>query len=156
MNINATLIGQSIAFFIFVVFCMRFVWPPLVAAISDRQRKIADGLNAAEKAKADLVSAQHTVEQELTVAKAKAATIIEQANKTASNMIEEAKIQAQTEGERIRQQARDSIDQEIHQARENLRSQVAELSVMGAEKILQEKVNQETHASMLNQLAARL
>ena len=76
MNINATLIGQSIAFAIFVMFCMKFVWPPLVAAISDRQRKIADGLNAAEKAKADLATASQAAEQELIAAKAKAASLI--------------------------------------------------------------------------------
>ena len=87
MNINATLIGQSIAFAIFVMFCMKFVWPPLVAAISDRQRKIADGLNAAEKAKADLATASQAAEQELIAAKAKAASLIDQANKSANQMI---------------------------------------------------------------------
>ena len=146
MNINATLIGQSIAFAIFVMFCMKFVWPPLVAAISDRQRKIADGLNAAEKAKADLATASQ----------AKAASLIDQANKSANQMIEDARVQAQVEGERIRQQAREAIDQEINKAREGLRAQVAELAVLGAEKILQEKVNPETHANMLNQLATKL
>ncbi len=156
MNINATLIGQSIAFAFFVMFCMKFVWPPLVAAISDRQRKIADGLNAAEKAKADLASAGQAAEQELASAKSKAAALIEQANRSANQMIEEARLQAQVEGERIRQQARESIDQEINKAREGLRSQVAELAVLGAEKILQEKVNPEVHANMLNQLAAKL
>ncbi|WP_410472818.1 F0F1 ATP synthase subunit B [Faucicola mancuniensis] len=156
MNINATLIGQSIAFAIFVIFCMKFVWSPLVAAISDRQRKIADGLNAAEKAKADLASATETADKELAAAKAKAASLIDQANKSANQMIEDAKLQAQAEGERIRQQARDAIDQEINKARESLRAQVAELSVLGAEKILQEKVNPEVHANMLNQLATKL
>lgn len=156
MNINATLIGQSIAFAIFVMFCMKFVWPPLVAAISDRQRKIADGLNAAEKAKADLATASQAAEQELIAAKAKAASLIEQANKSANQIIEDARVQAQVEGERIRQQAREAIDQEINKARESLRAQVAELAVLGAEKILQEKVNPETHANMLNQLAAKL
>ena len=156
MNINATLIGQSIAFAIFVMFCMKFVWPPLVAAISDRQRKIADGLNAAEKAKADLATASQAAEQELIAAKAKAASLIDQANKSANQMIEDARVQAQVEGERIRQQAREAIDQEINKAREGLRAQVAELAVLGAEKILQEKVNPGTHANMLNQLATKL
>ncbi len=156
MNINSTLIGQSIAFAIFVAFCMKFVWPLLSGAIAERQRKIADGLNAAEKAKADLATAEQAAEKELVAAKAKAASLIEQANKNANQMIEDAKIQAQAEGERIRQQAREAIDQEINQAREALRLQVAELAVIGAEKILQEKVNQDTHASMLNQLATKL
>ena len=109
MNINATLIGQSIAFAIFVMFCMKFVWPPLVAAISDRQRKIADGLNAAEKAKADLATASQAAEQELIAAKAKAASLIDQANKSANQIIEDARVQAQVEGERIRQQAREAM-----------------------------------------------
>ena len=156
MNINATLIGQSIAFAIFVMFCMKFVWPPLVAAISDRQRKIADGLNAAEKAKADLATASQAAEQELIAAKAKAASLIDQANKSANQMIEDARVQAQVEGERIRQQAREAIDQEINKARESLRTQVAELAVQKNKKILQEKVNPETHANMLNQLATKL
>lgn len=156
MNINETLIGQAIAFAFFVMFCMKFVWPPIMGAIAERQRKIADGLNAAEKAKADLASAGQAAEQELVAAKAKAASLIEQANKSANQMIEEARAQAQVEGERIRQQARESIDQEINQARESLRSQVSALAVLGAEKILQEKVNPETHANMLNQLAAKL
>lgn len=156
MNINLTLLGQSIAFAIFVIFCMKFVWPPLMAAITERQKKIADGLNAAEKAKAELASAEQNVEQELGQAKAKAAALIEQANKSANQMIEDAKLQAQEEGDRIRQQARNSIEQEINQAREALRVQVAELAVLGAEKILQEEVNAQKHAAMLDQLAAKL
>lgn len=156
MNINLTLIGQSIAFAIFVLFCMKFIWPALMGAIEERQQKIAEGLNAAEKAKADLASAEQSVEKELATAKVKAAALIEQANKSANQLIEEAKAQAQVEGERIRQQARESIDLEINQARESLRSQVSELAVLGAEQILKEKVDQQAHANMLNDLAAKL
>ena len=156
MNINSTLIGQAIAFAIFVMFCMKFVWPPLIGAINDRQRKIAEGLNAAEKAKADLATAEQDVEQELNLAKTKAAALIEQANKSANQLVEDAKSQAQIEGERIRQQAQAAIVQEINQARESLRAQVAELAVLGAEKILQDKVDVQKHASMLDQLAAKL
>ncbi len=93
MNINLTLIGQAIAFAFFVAFCMKFVWPPLINAISERQRKIADGLNAAEKAKADLADAQAQVKQELDAAKARAAQLIEQANRRAAQLIEEARTQ---------------------------------------------------------------
>ncbi|WP_169393263.1 MULTISPECIES: F0F1 ATP synthase subunit B [Psychrobacter] len=156
MNINSTLIGQAIAFAIFVVFCMKFVWPPLINAINERQRKIAEGLSAAEKAKADLATAEQDVQDELNLAKSKAAALIEQANKSANQLVEDAKIQAQAEGERIRQQAKAAIDQEISQARETLRAQVAELSVLGAEKILQDNVDAQKHASMLDQLAAKL
>ncbi len=156
MNMNLTLIGQAIAFAIFVLFCMKYVWPPIMASITERQQKIEDGLNAAKKAKADLASAEQEVEEELSKAKTKAASLIEQANKNANQMIEDAKVQAQEESERIRQQAHASIEQEINQAREALRTQLAELAVMGAEKILQEKVDAQKHASMLDQLAARL
>ncbi|TEU26907.1 F0F1 ATP synthase subunit B [Alkanindiges illinoisensis] len=156
MNINLTLIGQAIAFAMFVAFCMKFVWPPLIAAISDRQRKIADGLNAAERAKADLANAQAQVKQELDAAKAQAAQLIEQANRRAAQLVEEARTQAAAEGERIRQQSREAVDQEINQAREQLRGQVAALAVAGAEKILKAQVDEQAHAAMLNQLAAEL
>jgi F-type H+-transporting ATPase subunit b len=156
VNINLTLIGQSIAFAIFVLFCMKFIWPALMGAIEERQRKIAEGLNAAEKAKLDLANAEQSVEQELATAKVKAAALIEQANKSANQLIEEAKAQAEVEGERIRQQARESIDLEINQARESLRTQVSELAVLGAEQILREKVDVQQHAKMLEELAAKL
>lgn len=156
MNINLTLIGQSIAFAIFVLFCMKFIWPALMGAIEERQQKIAEGLNAAEKAKSDLANAEQSVEQELATAKVKAAALIEQANKSANQLIEEAKAQAEVEGERIRQQARESIDLEINQAREGLRSQVSELAVLGAEQILEDKVDAQQHAKMLEELAAKL
>lgn len=156
MNINATLIGQAIAFAIFVAFCMKYVWPPLIGAITDRQRKIADGLNAAEKARADLASAQDQVQAELAAVKTQAAQLIEQANRRAAQIVEDARAQAEVEGERIRQQAREAIDQEINQARESLRTQVAALAVVGAEKILQAQVDPNVHAAMLNKLAAEL
>ncbi|XID74873.1 F0F1 ATP synthase subunit B [Alkanindiges sp. WGS2144] len=156
MNINLTLIGQAIAFAIFVAFCMKFVWPPLIGAISDRQRRIADGLNAAERAKADLADAHAQVKQELDAAKAQAAQLIEQANRRAAQLVEEARTQATAEGERIRQQSREAVDQEINQAREQLRGQVAALAVAGAEKILKAQVDEQAHAAMLNQLAAEL
>ncbi|UNU72703.1 F0F1 ATP synthase subunit B [Moraxella nasovis] len=156
MNINATIIGQMIAFAIFVLFCMKFVWPPLIGAINERQRKIEEGLNAAEQAKADLASAEAKVAQEFAAAKVEAASIIDRANKTANQMIEEAKDQARLEGERIIAQAQLTIEQEAAQSREKLRSEVAHLAVFGAEKILQSKVNEQEHASMLEQLAAKL
>lgn len=156
MNINLTLIGQAIAFAMFVAFCMKYVWPPLIGSINDRQRKIADGLNAAEVARAEVASAKDQIQAELTAAKAQAAQLIEQANRRAAQMVEEARTQAAAEGERIRQQARESIDQEINQAREALRGQVAALAVAGAEKILKAQVDQTAHAAMLNQLATEL
>lgn len=154
--INYTIVGQMIAFAILVWFTMKFVWPPLIGAINERQRKIEEGLNAAEKAKADLASAEAKVEQEFASAKTEAAAIIERANKTANQMIEDAKNQARLESERIVSAAHTAMEQEIIKTRESLRAQVAELAVLGAEKILEDKVDQHKHASMLGQLAAKL
>lgn len=154
--INYTIFGQMIAFAIFVWFCMKFVWPPLIGAINERQRKIEEGLNAAEQARADLASAEVKVEQEFANAKAEAAAIIERANKTANQMIEDAKTQARVESERIITQAHSMMEQEALKTREELRVQVASLAVMGAEKILQDKVDEQKHAGMLEQLAAKL
>ncbi len=156
MDINLTLLGQIISFAIFVTFCLKFIWPPLIKAIEERQAKIADGLNAAELAKAELATAHGQVQQELNASKAQTAQLIDQANRRAAQLIEDARVQATAEGERIRQQARESIDQEINQARETLRGQVAALAVSGAEKILKAQVDQKAHAAMLNQLATEL
>lgn len=156
MNINLTLIGQAISFAIFVFFCMKFVWPPLTAALAERQKKIADGLNAADKAQRDLETAKGQVEQELNEAKQKAAQLLDQANRRASQLVEEAKAQAQAEGERLKAQAREEIEQELNRARDDLRAQVAALAVAGAEKILKAQVDAQAHAAMLNQLAAEL
>ncbi|HQV79400.1 MAG: F0F1 ATP synthase subunit B [Agitococcus sp.] len=156
MNINATLLGQAISFAIFVYFCMKFVWPPLTKALADRQKKIADGLNAASKAQDDLKTAQEQVAQELKAAKEQTAQLLEQANRRASQLVEEAKAQAQAESERVKAQAREQIEQESNRARDVLRAQVAALAIAGAEKILQAEVNAAAHAAMLNQLATEL
>lgn len=102
MNINATLLGQAISFAIFVWFCMQYVWPPLTAALAERQKKIAEGLSAADKAQRDLASAQDQVAQEMKAIKEQAAQLIEQANRRASQLVEEAKGQAQAESDRIK------------------------------------------------------
>lgn len=154
--INYTIIGQMIAFAIFVWFCMTFVWPPLIGAINERQRKIEEGLNAAEKARADLASAEQKVEEQVNYAKNEAAAIIDKANKTANQMIEDAKNQARLESERIIAQAQTAMAQEVVKTREALRAQVAELAVLGAQKILEDKIDEQKHADMLNQLAAKL
>lgn len=156
MNINATLLGQAISFAFFVWFCMKFVWPPLTAALAERQKKIADGLNAANRAQEDLKVAQDQVAQELKAAKEQAAKLVEQANKRAGQLVEDAKSQAVVESERIKTQAREQIEQETNRARDQLRAQVAALAIAGAEKILQAEVNANAHAAMLNKLAAEL
>ncbi|MGI0118611.1 F0F1 ATP synthase subunit B [Zooshikella sp. RANM57] len=156
MNLNATLIGQSLAFAIFVIFCMKYVWPPVMQALKQRQKKIADGLEAADRAKRDLELAQDKAGKQLREAKQQAADIIEQANKRSSQIIEEAKEQARTEGERIKVAAQAEIEQEVNRAREALRAQVATLAIAGAEKILGEAVDEKAQSKLVNQLAAEL
>lgn len=156
MNINLTLLGQMIAFAIFVWFCMKFVWPPLINAMQERQKKIAEGLQEADRAAKDLELAQKKATDTLREAKEQAAQLIEQANKRASQLIEEAKEQARAEGDRLKTAAQADIEQEVQRAKEQLRAQVAALSLLGAEKILQTSVNQDAHGKMLEQLAAQL
>lgn len=156
MNINLTLIGQAISFAIFVLFCMKFVWPPLTAALADRQRKIAEGLASSDKAEQLLEETRKQVAAELKTAKDQAAQLLEQANRRGNELVEEAKAQAQAEGERIKAQAREQVEQDINRARDGLRAQVAALAVAGAEKILQTEIDAKAHAAMLNKLASEL
>ncbi len=156
MNINATILGQAISFAIFVWFCMKFVWPPLITAMRERQEKISAGLQDADKAVRDLELAKEKATETLREAKAQAAELIEQANKRATQLIEEAKDQAREEGERLKQAAQAEIDQEINRAKESLRAQVAALSLAGAEKILGASIDQKAHAEMLDKLASEL
>ncbi len=156
MDINATLIGQLLSLALFVWFCMKFVWPPITAALAQRQQKIEAGLNAAEKAQQSLNDAQAQVAQEMTEAKKKAAELIEQANKRAVLMIEEAKHQAQIEAARVKAAADAELELEVGRARDALRAQVAELAVTGASKILGREVDAARHAAMLAELAEQL
>ena len=121
MSINLTLIGQMIAFVVFVFFCAKFVWPPLTAALAERQKRIADGLEAADKANRDLEQAQEKVAEQLKEAKAQAASIIDQANKRANQIVEEAKEQGREEGQRMIAGAQAEIEQEFNRAKEQLR-----------------------------------
>lgn len=156
MNINLTLIGQVIAFFGFVIFCMKYVWPPIIAAMHEREQKIADGLAAADRASHDLELAQEKALDRLKEAKVEAAGIVESANRRASQIVEEAKNAALVEAERVKVSARAEIEQETNRARETLRSQVAVLSLVGAEKVLGATVDKQAHADLVNQLAAEL
>ncbi|MCJ8169441.1 F0F1 ATP synthase subunit B [Atopomonas sediminilitoris] len=156
MNINATLIGQSVAFFVFVMFCMKYVWPPVIQALQERQKKIADGLDAANRASRDLELAQEKVTQQLREAKTQAAEIVEQAKKTANQIVEESRDQARAEGDRLKAQAKAEIEQELNQVKDALRAQLGSLAVAGAEKILGASVDQNAHAELVNKLAAEL
>jgi|TARA_B110000211_G_scaffold43383_1_gene45431 F-type H+-transporting ATPase subunit b len=156
VNINLTLIGQIITFAIFVAFCMKFVWPHLLGAMQEREKKIADGLDAANRAARDLELAQKEAAGKLREAKEQAAEIIEQANKRANQIVDDAKETARTEGERIVAAAQGEIEQEANRAKEALRKQVSELAVAGAAKILGKSVDASAHDELLNTLAEEL
>nr|WP_248287134.1 MULTISPECIES: F0F1 ATP synthase subunit B [Chromohalobacter] len=153
---NLTLIGQAIAFAVFVWFCMKFVWPPVMQALQERQKKIADGLDAASRATRDLELAQEQSAEQLKESKEQAAEIIEQAHKRANQMIEEARDNARLEGERMIESARGEIEQETQRAKEELRAQVATLAIQGAERILDSSIDEAKHRELVDKLAAEL
>jgi F-type H+-transporting ATPase subunit b len=156
MNINATLLGQMIAFAILIWFTVRFIWPPVLAAIEERQKKIADGLAAADKGARSLEEAREQIAGMIKDARAQAADILNQANKRSTEMVEEAKGEARKEGERLVTAARAQIQQEIGQAREALRREVAALAVAGAKQILEREIDSKTHADLLDKVAKQL
>ncbi|MFT4823493.1 MAG: F-type H+-transporting ATPase subunit b [Halioglobus sp.] len=156
MNINLTLFGQMIAFICFVVFCMKYVWPPIIAAMHERAEKIADGLAAADRASHDLELAQEKAVERLKEAKVEASGIIDAANKRAGQIVEEAKDVAVVESDRVKVSAQAEIEQEMNRAREQLRGQVAGLALSGAEKVLGSAIDREAHAALVDQLAAEL
>lgn len=156
MSINATLIVQMIVFAILVWFTMKFVWPPITAALDERARKIADGLSAADKAKSELAVANKRVEEQLSAARDDAARRLADAERLAQSMIEDAKSRASEEGAKIVAAARAEAEQEVVKARETLREQVASLAVKGAEAILRKEVDANVHADLLGRLKAEL
>jgi F-type H+-transporting ATPase subunit b len=156
MNLNYTMIGQSITFFLFIWFCWKFIWPPLINAMRERQTTIAEGLAAAERASLDLELAQERVSDQLKEAKEEAAQLIEQARKRVNSMIEEAKDDAREEGERLKEAAKADIELEMNRAKEALRTQVATLVVSGAERVLGESIDAQRHSRLLEQLATDL
>ena len=156
MSITATLIFQMIVFLILVWFTMRFIWPPVTAALDERAKKIAAGLSAADKAKAELAEANKRVEQQLSAARDDAARRLADAEHLAQQMVEEAKGRASEEGAKIIAAARAEAEQEAFKARESLREQVAGLAVKGAEAILRREVNAGVHAELLGRLKAEL
>ena len=156
MDINATLLGQSIAFLLFVWFCMKFVWPPITGAMAERKKKIADGLEAAERGMQSQEQAKVQVQAQITEAKQQASEIINQAQKRAIEIVEEAKGTAVQEGNRIKTAAHSDIEKEINKAKEQLRSQVSSLAVAGAERVLNKEINADTHRAVLDELAAQI
>ncbi|MDR5860122.1 F0F1 ATP synthase subunit B [Halomonas eurihalina] len=156
MNINMTLIGQMIAFAIFVWFCIKYVWPPINNALHERQKKIADGLDAASRASRDLELAEQQASETLRESKEQAAEILEQAHKRSNQMIDEARDQARQEGERMIAQAKSEIEQEVNRAKDDLRGQVSRLAIVGAERILESSIDEKRHAKLVDKLAEEL
>lgn len=156
MNINATLLGQTIMFAMFVWFCMKFVWPPIMAALDARKKQIADGLAAAERGKHDLDLAAKRSAEVLREAKEKAAEIIALGDKRHSEIVEEAKIKAETEAGNILTRANSEIEQEVFRAKEQLRVQVSAVALAGAGKILGREIDAKAHNDLLEKLLAEI
>ena len=156
MNINATLIGQTIAFFMFVWFCMKFVWPPLMAAMEERKSKIAEGLAAGERGKKEHELAEQRAKEVLQEARAEASDIINLANVRAGEMVEEAKSKAVEEDLKVKKGAEAEIEQEIASAREALRQQVSVLAVSAAEKIIKSEIDASKHQAIIDDISGKL
>ncbi|MDJ0832177.1 MAG: F0F1 ATP synthase subunit B [Gammaproteobacteria bacterium] len=156
MNFNATLIGQMITFAVFVWFCMKYIWPPLMHALEERKAKIADGLAAAERGQKDLELAQARVTDNLKEAKVQAQEIINQAHKRANEMVDEAKEVAREEADKIKAAASADIEQQINSAREHLRKEVAAIAIAGTEQILKREVNAEAHGKVIDDMMAQI
>ncbi len=156
MDINLTLIGQSIAMLVFVWFCMKYIWPPLLAAIEERREKIADGLAAGERAEQDLAQAKEEAAAIIAEARGNALEIVAQANQRSSEMINEARGKASSEAERVKAQAHAEIAQDIEQARSALRREVAAIAVGGARQLLGREINEAANADLLEKLANEL
>ncbi|KAA9131654.1 F0F1 ATP synthase subunit B [Marinihelvus fidelis] len=156
MNMNATLVLNSIAMLIFVWFCMKFVWPPLLKALDERREKIADGLAASDRAEKALEEAGVEAEREIRAARDKAGEIVDQANQRHGQILEQAKDDAVSERQRQVNAAEAEIAQAAHQARESLRGSVASLAVLGASKILEKEIDENAHRELLDKLIAEI
>lgn len=156
MDINATIIGQSIAMLVFVWFCMKFVWPPIVGILEERQTRIADGLAAADKGNRALEEAEAEKQTILEQARVQAREILDQANTRANHIVEEARGEATEEKSRILASAKSEVEQEANRAREELRGQVSAIAIAGAEQILHREINAGVHRELLDKLAAEI
>jgi F-type H+-transporting ATPase subunit b len=156
VDINLTLLGQTIAMIVFVWFCVKFIWPPLLDAIEDRQRQIEDGLAAADRGEEKLVQAQAEAEEIIAEARQQATTILNQANGRANEIVADGKADGVKERERQLTAATAEIEQEANRAREELRGQVSAVAIAGAEKILNREIDAKTHEDILGKLAQEL
>ncbi len=156
MDINATLIGEAIAFAILITLTVKFIWPPLIHAIEERQQKIADGLAAAEKARGELRDADKRVAEEVRKARQQAAEIIDRAQQQGNEIIEQARAEALQEIDRQKRIAQGEIAQMAQHARDELRGQIGTLALKGAEKIVQREIDAGTHKALIDQLVAEI
>jgi F-type H+-transporting ATPase subunit b len=156
MNINATLLGQTLAFVIFVAICWKYVWPPIIAIMEEREKRIADGLEAAKKADDSLEEAQLAFDQEINKAKAEAAEILEKANSRASQIVNDATEKAEVEAEKILSSASKTIENDVNKAKEELRQKMSELIIDTSEKILGNEISPEKHQELLQKAASEL
>ena len=156
MQINATLIGQAIGFLVLIWFTWKFIWPPLLNAIDERQKKIADGLAAADRGQKDLDDAKAQAHEIVRQARTQATQIVDQASRRGGEVVEEARGTALAEGERLIAVARNEISNETTRARGELRNEVAHLALVGAAQLLKREVDAKAHAQLLDELAARI
>lgn len=156
MEVNATLIGQAIVFIILIWFTFKFIWPPLLGAIEQRQKKIAEGIAAAERGQKDLNEAHNRANEIIREARERANQIIDQAQHRANDLIEQAKGTAASEGQRLVAAAQQQIELEATRARESLRKDIAQLAVSTAAKLLEREVDARAHADLINKLAAQI
>ena len=156
MEIGMTLLGQALSFAILIWFTMKFIWPPLTQAMDERAQRIADGLNAAERAKAELKDADARVADEIKKARAQAAEIIDKAHAQANQIVDKAKADALLEAARVKATAQAEVEGMVGKAKEQLRGQVATLAVQGASKILQREINPDAHKALLDQLVTEI
>ena len=156
MDFNLTLIGQTVAMIVFVWFCMKYIWPPVMKAIEQRRKEIADGIAAGEKGQKELADARHGSEAILADARQKAVQVVDLAHKRGNDLVAEAKTTATAEGQRLVSQAKGEIANEQNRARDGLRKEVAALALAGATKVLGREVDAKAHAQLLDELAAEL
>lgn len=156
MNINLTLFAQLVAFVVFVIFCMKIVWPPIIAMLDERKKKIADGLAEAERGMKQQELAEKNAEKKLSAAKQQASEILGQAQKRANEIVDDAKSVAVDEGNRIKEAAHAEVEKEINRAKEALRTQVSTIAMAGAERILKKEINANSHKDILDDLAAQI
>ena len=156
MNINATLLGQTLAFVIFVAICWKYVWPPIIAIMEEREKRIADGLEAAKKADDSLEEAQLAFDQEMNKAKVEAAEILEKANSRASQIVVDATTKADNEAEKILTAASKTIENDVNKAKEELRQKMSELIIDTSEKILGNEISSDKHQELLKKAASEL